>query len=92
MFNITNYARFENIEFTAEDNLAELDEYDNVKQDLLYHAPIQLCNFTTEASSYLETATAEVLEPVDETFNYTCSYDFDVINNGVATEVDTLCD
>ena len=40
MFNITNYARFENIEFTAEDNLAELDKYDNVKQDLLHHAPI----------------------------------------------------
>ena len=50
MFNITNFAQFENIEFTGEDNLVNFvrltDDFAIEKQmDIINSAPFSLCSY-----------------------------------------------
>lgn len=95
-FNITNFAQFENIEFVGVDNLVKVVPSDNDKKDKLYaeafkYVPFQLCNFTEEATSYLETPKLKRLQGT--TFNYTCEVaSFNATANNVTNQTDTLCD
>ena len=66
LFNITNFAQFENIEFTGEDNLVTFDAYANSTasldkiQELLDVTPAKMCEFYTEPTGYLESGIANV--------------------------------
>ena len=55
-FNITNFAQFENIEFTGEDNFLKIDEDEEYLQDVIDAAPFKFCEYQTEATGYLEEA------------------------------------
>ena len=54
-FNITNFAQFENIEFTGEDNLIQLlDEHDTgLMQDIVDSTPFRFCEYADEPTGYL---------------------------------------
>ena len=57
MFNITNYAQFENIEFTAEDALATVNsdyEYYTGTSRVFKNIPLKKCNFVSEPTGSLE--------------------------------------
>ena len=57
-FNITNFAQFENIEFTGEDNLVDfIDVADaDLMQDVVDATPFKFCEYEDEPTGYLETA------------------------------------
>ena len=73
LFNITNFAQFENIQFTAVDNLAVINDTSSNKEvyeDMIQRAPFKLCDFETEATSYLEDPKLKKLQGND--ISYVC--------------------
>ena len=56
-FNITNFAQFEKIEFTAEDAMARVNttyEYYDETEPVFKNVPLMKCNFTSEPTGHLE--------------------------------------
>ena len=72
---MTNFAQFENIEFTAEDSLASTTETNNTEefQKALNYTPIAKCNFTEEPTGYLQDANVTKAESAISNLNYTCN-------------------
>ena len=92
-FNITNFAQFENIEFTGEDNLVQLiDGHDTeLMQDIVDATPFKFCEHASEPTSYLESMDVTRMQGISDTFNYTCYSGFNATLNQIPTEVDTAC-
>ena len=95
MFNITNFAQFENIQFTGEDNLVTIFEQteDNeaILTDVVQAAPFKFCDFESEPSGYLETAIANLTNGSTSSFNYTCQTGFNATLNAVVNQTDQSC-
>lgn len=95
MFNITNFAQFENIEFTAVDNLVKITEKNEANRQLYYdlikHTPFRLCDFEQEATSYLETPKLKKMQGDD--IKYECRIKgFNATENRATNVTDTKCD
>lgn len=97
MFNITNFAQFENIEFTAVDNMIELEATDGQAatlekyQDFIKSSPFKLCDFEEEPTGFLEDAVFIERETGDDNFSITCTTGFNATLDGVAEEIDQEC-
>lgn len=93
-FNITNFAQFENITFTGEDNLVQLiesSENEQRMQDIIDASPVKFCSYKTEATSYLGNPEIELKQGVSADFNYTCFSGFNATTNQVTTQIDEEC-
>ena len=83
-FNITNFAQFENIEFTGEDNLVDfvsIDADEDMMKDIIEAAPFKFCEYQEEASLYLTAPNVTNFQGVNDRFNYTCYSGYNVDNN-----------
>ena len=96
MFNITNFAQFENIEFTGEDNLIVFDHASNENQtiydDLIASSPFKFCEFVTEVTSYFEEADVQAVQTASGYWPYSCNTGFTVSQNLYATDIREFCD
>ena len=70
-FNITNFAQFENIQFTAEDSLANITN--KTYSQHFDHAPLVKCAFEEEPTEYLANATVEAWKERLLRIDFECS-------------------
>lgn len=93
-FNVTNLLQFENIEFTGEDNLVSMIDStvdETLMQDILNASPFKFCEYESEPTGYLETASVTQTQGVSANFNYTCHSGFNATLNQIPTQVDEAC-
>ena len=94
MFNITNFAQFENIEFTGEDNLFDIvnaHHADDKLLDIIKHAPFKFCDYAQEATSTLEDPTFTLGQGNNSNFEYQCFSGFNTTINAATNTVDEAC-
>ena len=70
-FNITNFAQFENVQFTAEDSLAMIE--DKADSPDFAHSPMVKCVFEEEPTGHLANATVQPWTQALSGLDFSCS-------------------